>query len=122
MNTIDQRIQAALSEEDKALLDQYRDNQNVLSEVLLSFHGIRGYFVILVWIIMLVWTGLFGLCAVKFISADSVDSKITWLGGGLVCLVTLIACKLWYYMELNRNTVMRELKRLELQIGLLAEK
>jgi|GEM_PF-3584282 len=35
-----------------------------------------------------------------------------WLGIGLI--------KIWYWMELNRNTVLREIKRLELQVAHLA--
>lgn len=122
MSSIDQRIQNALSEEDNAILDKYCNDQSVFSEIAISFRGIRGYFVVLVWVMMLILAPLFLFSAFKFFNADSVDEKVTWLGAGFVLMMSGIACKLWYYMELNRNAIMIQLKRLELQLSLIAEK
>ena len=121
MNSIDQRIQAALSDEDKILIDQYREDQNIFSDIAISFRGVRGFIVSILWIMVLVLTVLFGFCAIKFFNADLIESKITWLGCGLVAAISIIACKLFYFMDMNRTALMRELKRLELQVSLLSD-
>ncbi len=43
------------------------------------------------------------------------------LHSGLIYMLIIMACKLWYFMELNRRAVSHEIKRLELQVSLLAE-
>lgn len=122
MNSIDQRIQTALSEEDSALLARYNENQNIFSEIAVSFRGSRGILMVLTWLIMFIWAGLFVYCAYQFLIAELTDDKLLWMAGGLLSFVTMIIVKLWYFIELNRNAYMREFKRLELQISLLAEK
>ncbi len=43
-------------------------------------------------------------------------------GGLCVVLAIFVALgKMWYWMDLNKNTVVRELKRVELQIAFLAK-
>jgi hypothetical protein len=45
-----------------------------------------------------------------------------WGGATGFCLVVLAVVRLVFFMQLNTNRVLRELKRLELQIALLASK
>ena len=47
----------------------------------------------------------------------------TWLAIGFVfCINAVAMLKLWYFMEMNKNAVTREVKRLELQIARLAKR
>ncbi|MEJ2247431.1 MAG: hypothetical protein P8Y80_15350, partial [Acidobacteriota bacterium] len=61
-------------------------------------------------------------CAVNFFSVADLESKLNWLAVGLTALIVIGLLRLWYFMELNRLSVIREAKRLELQIALLAKR
>ena len=47
--------------------------------------------------------------------------KINWLAGTLSTVVAFAIARLWFFMELSRLSVIREIKRVELQVSLLAE-
>lgn len=47
--------------------------------------------------------------------------KINWLAGTLSTVVAFAIARIWFFMELNRLSVIREIKRVELQVSLLAE-
>lgn len=68
------------------------------------------------------WSVLLFYCAWQFFNAVTFEREILWAGAGLVCVLIILAMKLWYFMELNRRAFIHEIKRLELQVSLLAEK
>ena len=45
---------------------------------------------------------------------------LLWAAACVVCMSGVSMMKVWYWMELNKNAVTREIKRLELQIARLA--
>ncbi|MBZ0171437.1 MAG: hypothetical protein K8E66_03575 [Phycisphaerales bacterium] len=47
---------------------------------------------------------------------------IGWGLGFLMAMIAVSMMKTWYFMEMNRNCVLREVKRVELQIARLAER
>tara|TARA_R110002072_G_scaffold96409_8_gene212129 strand:+ start:234 stop:635 length:402 start_codon:yes stop_codon:yes gene_type:complete len=70
------------------------------------------YFAILA---VLVWT------AVSFFQADAIKDMVFWGISTLFGGVVIVAFELWFWMEMNRNSLLREVKRLELQVSLLRE-
>jgi len=62
---------------------------------------------------------LFFYAGWKFFTAVDVNSKLLW-GGGAWFLATMVAfMKVWFWMRMESNRVIRELKRLELQVARL---
>ena len=58
----------------------------------------------------------------QFFIAISLDDRLFW---GLIALTTLIMqglLKVWIFMEMNRASMMREIKRLELAVAKLSQK
>ena len=43
-----------------------------------------------------------------------------WAAACIVCVSAVSMLKIWYFLEMNKNAVTREIKRLELQIARLA--
>ena len=122
MNTIDDKILEALNSEDKEVMDSYGKEIGLIGLVAESFRGPLKGIVILVFIFLLIFAVMFFYCAIHFFSVDDIGMKLNWLAGGLTALIAIVILRLWYFMELNRLSVVREVKRLELQISLLAKK
>lgn len=60
--------------------------------------------------------------AVAFFRARDMRDWIMYAGVFLFAAMAVAMLKLWYLMELNRNTHTREIKRVELQLARFAEK
>ena len=53
-------------------------------------------------------------------AVDIIQPDIAWAGGFGLSLIAIAMLKIWYWMELNKNAVTREVKRVELQLARLA--
>ena len=119
MNELDQRI----LNEVKAEIDQKSEDEiNIFSQLRRSFRGpfrITALFVIL---FQLVFAGLSIYCAYQMLQISEVGSKVEWATGTIAAVIIFGLLRLWLFMELNRLSVIREIKRSELRIALLEEK
>ena len=120
MNDIDKMIRDALSAEDHDLLADLGDEPTILQMVADTFRGRMKWVVVLVYVATTTFFLLGIFSAVRFLSAETERDLIRWGVALMCCLVVVYAPKIWYWMELNKNTVMREVKRVELQIARLA--
>ncbi len=114
--------------EDKILediYDQKHDLDEAESERSFSARGLAllktrfRTFYILTFILYLVVIGLGIWCSINFFSAEDVKEIAFWGICLTLCGIVVIATELWFWMEMNRNGILREVKRLELQIALL---
>ncbi len=69
---------------------------------------------ILVFFIVTVWCGL------RFLNATEVPNMIRWGAGFFFGLAAVLGGKIWYWMEIERLTMTREIKRVELMVAHLA--
>jgi hypothetical protein len=58
----------------------------------------------------------------RLLATQDLRQMILWGGAALFCLAAVLAMKVWYWLELLRLAVTRDLKRLELQVSRLAER
>ena len=122
MNEVDDTIREALdAEADQAMLDftrretmrgQIRDMMRGTSLRLMVF----AYFILLIDTLFCVFT------AVRFFRAETTQSQIAWAVGFIIAFTAIGAIKLWFWMLANRNAVIREVKRVEIQIARLSER
>jgi hypothetical protein len=59
------------------------------------------------------------LCVVRFLSASSVEEMLRWGAGFFVCFIAALNGKSWYWMQMERLALTREIKRVELLVTLL---
>jgi hypothetical protein len=45
---------------------------------------------------------------------------VRWGAGFFFCVIVAVGCKLWYWMQLDRLAISREIKRVELILAHLA--
>jgi len=87
-----------------------------------GFRGKMRWATLVLWAYGLGGTALAVFSAVRFFAAQEVRDLVLYaalflVGSGLVAFM-----KLWYWTLMNRNTVLREVKRLELRVAELADK
>ncbi len=117
---IDQIIHEALSKEEAEFYDQLGE-QSLLEMSLGVFQGKNKVIYILTTIMAFVWFVGFIFCVVRFIEAETTRELITYAAAGFWCILSVTAIKLWHWMQMNTNRILREMKRLELQIAAVAE-
>ncbi len=120
MKELDKKIQEALREEDAELFRDFGDVPSMFEMVMETFRGRHRWLAMLAVVWTLVFMVLFILAAIEFFDAEANRDMLMWAAACIVCMSAVSMMKVWYWMELNKNAVTREIKRLELQIARLA--
>jgi hypothetical protein len=120
MTGIDEAIRRALSEEDARLLERFGADLPLPQQVQDSFRGHLGWLNALSWAIGFVVFGVGLYCGWRFLQTDDTAAMLRWGMGLTLCALAIMLIKLFAWMELEKNAVVREVKRLELQVARLA--
>lgn len=119
-DNIDKLIRAALSNEEAEAFDSLGE-QSLIKEALGVLKG-RAYFVN--WMVVLFSFIFFGItifAAFQFFDATEIKDLIMWSVVFIMSMTAVSALKMFYWMEMNKNTTIREIKRVELQVAHLAK-
>jgi hypothetical protein len=112
MNNIDQKIQAALRRE--AGGDELASEPNIAEEVLTAFRGRnRGLAVMVVVAQVAALVGLV-ISGLRFYAAPELAAQLRWGGLALVLFLVIGMIKIWFWLEMHSNRILREVKRVEL--------
>jgi len=87
-----------------------------------SFTGTFKITFIFIVILQLIFAGLSIYCAYQMFGTEITNEKLEWLAGTIAFCLAFAIARLWFFMELNRLSLLREMKRLELQVAFLSEK
>jgi hypothetical protein len=68
----------------------------------------------------LIFFALFVYCTVQFFNTDVTNEMLKWGIGGLVFLFGVSMLKIFSWMQMDKNALLREMKRLEIQISSLS--
>lgn len=121
MEDIDKLIKETLTQEEAKFYDELEE-QNVFQMVLGLFSGKNKWIIVLMNIMTLVFFILFIYCTVQFVKTEITNELIKWGLGGFVCLLAVSMLKLFAWMQMDKNAILREIKRLELQVSSIAMK
>ena len=121
MDNLDQRILEALNEEDRRLLHQY-DEKNIFLQFLNSYRGKWGLYMAITTLAILVLFIFMIYCGVTYFSSDDQKTQQLSLVGFVLGFVSIGMAKMMGYIHMGNMNVIREVKRLELQVSLLAER
>lgn len=121
MEDIDKLIKETLTQEEAKFYAQL-DEQNVFEMVIGLFKGKNKWIMYLMNLVTLIFFGLFIYCTVHFFNTEVTNEMIKWGIGGLVFLFGVSMLKVFAWMQMDKNALLREMKRLELQISSLSTK
>ena len=117
----DQIIKESLTEEESKFYDEL-DEQNLLQMFGGLFKTKLSWLIIIMNIVNLIVFILFIYCLIQFLNTNNTNELIKWASAGFLCWTTIAMIKIFVWMQMDKNALLREMKRLELQIAVLANK
>lgn len=120
MNDIDRAIRQSLSAEDAELLDRLGADQGLHRQVLATFEGQFRWVNVAGWFAGFLLFGAACVMTWRFLHARELADMLRWGAAAVLAFAGLALVKVWFWMELQKNAIMREVKRLELQVANLA--
>lgn len=122
MSQIDDDIRAALDAEDAALFDKHAAEPGLFAQIFSTFRTRMGGWLLLTMPVMLAifFVGIYA--GWRFYAAPEVREMLLWGGLAWACLTVGWITKLWFYQQVDKYAIIREVKRLELQVARLAAK
>lgn len=119
---LDQLIQQALSREEAEYFEQL-GQQNLPQQLIGLFRGKNSWMNIVISIMHLVVLGIAAWTFTEMLKTEVMGEKLEWMFYTIICFMSMMLFKLWGWNQMDKNMVLREVKRLEYQIALLqAEK
>jgi len=121
MSNLDRMIEEALDTEDRAILERYGE-QGVFAQMFSVYDGKMR------WLAVMATVMTFALfigavyCAWKFFGATDAVPATRWAAAALVLMVMVGFLKLWFWLRMESNRILREVKRVELQVARLNTK
>ncbi len=118
---LDDLIREALAAEDVEALEGLEDRSAIemLTEV---FRGRHRLYAIGGVVINLVFVLIGVSAALAFARAQDTQTMLLYAGAAALSFAIVIAVKIWYWLEMTRLALTREVKRVELQVVQLARK
>lgn len=117
MSDLDERIRQALETDGSETFSTVDTDASIFQTIGDTFRGRNRVIVAMVYVSTTVFSVLLLWAAYRFFTATD-PAQATC--DGILMLATMLCVvgeKMWYWMEMNRVTLMRELKRVELQLA-----
>ncbi len=121
MEQIDALIKQALTEEEAKFYEELNE-QNLFGKLEGVYKGKMGWLAVVMNLVTLALFGCFVFSIVKFLSAEFPTDLIQWAATGFLSIMAVGMLKLYFWMQMDKNDLKRELKRIELQIAALSTK
>lgn len=118
---IDRLIKESLSKEEAEFYDSL-DEQSLFDMMGGMYKGSMSWVMIIMTLTQVAAFGFAIYCAVQFFGTDITNEKLTW-GLGFVTLMLMVSfTKNYSWMHMNKQAIIRELKRIEYQLAILNSK
>jgi len=121
MEDIDQLIKETLTQEEAKFYDGL-EQQGLFGMIRNLFTGKNSWFIITMNIVNLIFLGLFIYSLIQFFKTEDTNTLIKWLASGFIWFMGMIMIKIYHWMQMDKKSLLREMKRLELQVSSLAGK
>jgi len=120
-DNVDAKIRAALKVEVPADWELEYDEQSLIAQARQIFRGRNRWINLIMALCTLLCLALSVYAAYKFYWAVEVKELIAWSIVFMVGLLSVSIMKIWAWLEMEKYSTIREIKRLELQVVTLRE-
>ncbi|WP_406683976.1 hypothetical protein N1F78_14980 [Seonamhaeicola sp. MEBiC1930] len=121
MEDIDKLIKETLTQEEAKFYDELEE-QNIFQMLGGLFRGKNSWLALIMNLMVAIAFGLMIYCIIQTFDADKTNDLILWISGVLLCFLYISMIKIYMWMQMHRNALTREIKRLELQVSSLSSK
>ena len=115
MNTLDEEIRKALSEDDRKAMDELGKQASLWEMLAMSFRGKQAWMTWYMWILGLVVTVAGVYSFVQFHASTDIKQSLAWMLAMQVCLSVIVIIKVLGWQQMQKLELMREIKRIELR-------
>lgn len=119
---LDEKIRMALQAELPADLLSKFDEQSLFSQSMQIFRGRNRWINTIMVFCTLACLGLCVYSAYRFYWAQEFKELLLWSVAIIVCFLAISVMKIWAWLEMEKYSMVREIKRLELQVVSLSTK
>ena len=116
---IDKLIKETLTQEEAKFYDELEE-QNLFQMLAGIFKGKNTWLAIIMNIMNIIIFGLLIYCIIQTMDVEKANDLILWVGAVILCFLTMSMIKIYMWMQIHKNAIIRELKRLELQVSSLS--
>lgn len=120
MKNVDDAIRKAILEEDAALAERIPAEPGIFDLLADTLKGRLRFLNLMGVVAVFVFLALGVACGVRFFGVETTREMIAWATGAVLCFTAVGMIKIWFWMELHRHAILREIKRVELEIAVLA--
>lgn len=121
MSELDRQIEEALDAEDRALYEELGE-QGLFGQFVSAYKGKMGWVSVATTFVGFILVVVFFYAAWKFFTLDDIEARVTWGAIGWYTAIMVAFMKVWFWMRMESNRVLREIKRIELQLARLQAK
>ncbi len=121
-HSIDDQIKQALAVEDAEVYAQFAEEPSLLAQGLELLHTRNRWFNAMIIVVMMIFLGIGVYSLWMFATAEGTKALIGWAMTFGFCMAVVGMLKLWAWMEIEKNSTIREIKRLELQVARLTQR
>jgi hypothetical protein len=111
-NSLDDKIRAVLRETPEG--DSLVDEPSLAEELITAFRGRNRWTHGLAILFSFVFMGAGVWSFIRFYQAPDVREQLLWAAAMFFCICYISFQKVWFWMEMHSNRVLREVKRVEL--------
>jgi hypothetical protein len=122
MTDIDDAIRAGLDADDRAFLASLDDERGLFRQLGDSLGGPLGGWAKVVFAMTFVMGIVLLVSVWQLLIADTTRDQILWATAAMALVMSTGFLKDWLFSRMNMFTVLREVKRLQLQVAMLADK
>jgi hypothetical protein len=122
VSELDDAIRNALSEEDAEFLARMEKEPSYPQMMLGVFKGPWGPVNIILLLLVVPILGLAIWTIMEFLNADDVQEMFRWFAGAALSVAVLFMVRFWLVLSMQFDRVIREVKRIELQMAFLASR
>ena len=122
MTDIDDAIRAGLDADDRAFLASLDDERGLFRQLGDSLGGPLGGWAKVVFAMTFVMGIVLLVSVWQLLTADTTRDQILWATAAMALVMSTGFLKDWLFSRMNMFTVLREVKRLQVQVAMLTEK
>ncbi len=122
MDAFEKKIAEALERDAAEQFEKMGADQSLIGMMIGGFQGQLMWLKVIMSFIMLI--GLVGavFCTIRFFQADELRGMMSWGFGSFMLMFIVSFLKLFLWLEMERNAVVREVKRVEIQIASMSNR
>lgn len=118
---IDKLIKDTLTQEEAKFYDELGE-QDLWGTIKGLFTKKNSWLMVIMNIMSIIAFGLLLYCIVQSFEEQETNELIHWIAGAFLCFMIMGMIKLYAWMQMDKNALLREMKRLELQMSSLSGK